>query len=227
MRKIKPSQVMTFLVLLSLVVALSLGTTALTAGRLAPGDFRGIAIVATAIVFIYLYAFAVYRLFLFLAPLPVGEIAPDSQAEFRYHVYILFYLILFYPLLGSGLVPVPVMRLVYLALGARLGANTYSSGQIVDPPFVEIGDNSVVGLYAVLIPHVIEGDRLAHYPIRIGDHVTIGAHAAVLSGVRIGNHAIVATGAVVQKNTVIGDGEVWGGVPARLLHKRDAIPPRD
>ncbi len=29
------------------------------------------------------------------------------------------------------------------------------------PPFVEIGANSVVGLSAVLSPHVIERDRLA------------------------------------------------------------------
>jgi acetyltransferase-like isoleucine patch superfamily enzyme len=221
-RKIKPSQILSFFVLFSVVVALGLATTALTVGQLSLGDFRGVVMVAAAILFVYLYGFAIYRLFLWIAPLPEGEIAPESRAEFVYHIYILFYLILFYPLLGSGTVPVPLMRLVYLALGARLGTNTYSSGQILDPPFVHIGSNSVVGLYAVLIPHVIEGSRLAHHTIRIGDNVTIGAHAVVLSGVTIGNNAIIATGAVVQKNTVIGEGEVWGGVPARLLQKREA-----
>ena len=117
----------------------------------------------------------------------------------------------------SGVVPVPLMRLFYQALGARLGSNTYSSGIILDPKFVEIGSNCIVGQFALLVPHVIEGSRLAHYPIRIGDNVTIGAHAVVLSDVTIGNNAIVATGAIVRKGSRIADGEVWGGVPARAL----------
>ena len=67
--------------------------------------------------------------------------------------------------------PVPLVRLIYLALGARLGKNTYSSGIILDPPLVEIGANSVVGQYALLVPHVIESKRLAHYRIRIGNNL--------------------------------------------------------
>ena len=67
------------------------------------------------------------------------------------------------------------------------------------------------------VPDIIEGKRLAHYGIRIGNNVTIGAHAVVLSGVSIGDNAIVATGAIVSKNSQIGANEVWGGVPARRL----------
>ncbi|HYR05068.1 MAG TPA: DapH/DapD/GlmU-related protein, partial [Gallionella sp.] len=172
-------------------------TTKLLLGRLPLGDFRGITLVGAAVLLFYLYAFAAYRLFLRLMPLQEGEIAEKSKEEFGYHVYLLFYLILFYPLMRSGAMPVPLMRLVYLALGARLGSNTYSSGIILDPPFIEIGSDSIIGQYALLVPHVIEGRRLAHHRIRIGNNVTIGAHAVVLSGVSIGNNAIVATGAVV------------------------------
>jgi acetyltransferase-like isoleucine patch superfamily enzyme len=111
------------------------------------------------------------------------------------------------------------MRVFYQVLGARLGDNTYSQGILHDPPFVEIGHDSVVGQGALLIPHVIEGERLAHFPIRIGNHVTIGANAAVLSDVEIGDHAIVATGSVVKKGSRIGPHEVWGGVPARLIKR--------
>ena len=134
-----------------------------------------------------------------------------------YQVYLLFFLLLFYPLMRSGAMPVPIMRPVYQALGARLGKNTYSSGIILDPPFVEIGDNSLVGQYAVIVPHVLENERLSHHPVRIGSNVTIGTHAVVLAGVKIGDNALVATGAVVRKGTVIGPDEVWGGVPARRL----------
>ena len=35
----------------------------------------------------------------------------------------------------------------------------------------------------------------------------------------IGEDAIVAAGALVLKNTQIGDGELWGGVPAKFIKK--------
>ena len=87
---------------------------------------------------------------------------------------------------------------------------------------MHIGANTIVGQYALLVPHVIEGERLAHYGIRIGNNVTIGAHAVVLSGVTIGDNAIVATGAIVSKNSRIGTNEVWGGVPAKRLRAGNA-----
>ena len=83
-----------------------------------------------------------------------------------------------------------------------------------------MGDNTLVGQFALLVPHVIEGSKLAHNPIRVGRDVTIGAGAIVLSGVTIGDDAIVSTGAVVTKGTEIGPKEIWGGVPAKLLGRK-------
>lgn len=222
MRVIRASQITVFAALFSLAAVLAVGTTALLPGAFDLGAFRGVILVVAAIAFLYVYAIAIYRGFLHFAPLRAGEIPVGSRQEFIYHVYVLFYLLLFYPVMRSGAPPAPFMRLFYRALGARLGKNTYTQGILHDPPFVEIGADSVVGQSALLIPHVIEGTRLAHYPIRIGNHVTVGAHAVVLSGTTIGDNAIVATGAIVPKDTHIGPGEVWGGVPARPL--RGAAP---
>lgn len=219
MRKIKPSQILVFLLLLSLAIGLAVLSTKWLLGGLHLGDFRGIALLFGAFVFLYLYAIVLYRLFLALFPLLPGDVPKDSRQEFIYHVYVLFYLLVFYPVLRSGIPPAPFMRLFYLALGARLGPNTYSQGLIHDPLFVEIGHDSVIGQGALLIPHVIEGEKLGHYPIHIGNHVTIGANSAVLSDVEIGDYAIVATGAVVPKGSRIGKREVWGGVPARLIKR--------
>jgi acetyltransferase-like isoleucine patch superfamily enzyme len=193
---------------------LAIATTAWTFGSIPLGDFRGITLVAIGVSLLYIYAIVIYRLFLKVYPLHAGEIEAGSAQESVYHIYILFYLMLFYPIMRSGFMPAPLMRMFYLAIGTRLGTNTYSQGIIHDPPFVEIGDNSVVGQYAILVPHVIEGTRLAHYPIKIGNNVTIGAHSSILSDVEIGDHATVATGAVVSKGTRIFEGETWGGVPA-------------
>ncbi len=217
MRKIRVSQILVFGCLVTAAVALSVATVWLALGRVPLGDFRGVVLTIAFLVFLYVYAIIAYRLFLRVSPLHAGEIAEGSQQEFVYHVYILFYLLLFYPVMRSGIMPAPFMRLFYLALGTRLGENTYSQGIIHDPPFVEIGSNSVVGQSALLVPHVIEGNKLAHYPIRIGNNVTVGANSAVLSDVVIGDGAIVATGAVVPKGTRVGPGETWGGVPAKRI----------
>src|SRR5687768_11012586 len=124
------------------------------------GDFRGVILIAAGIGFLYVYAVIIYRLFLHFFPLQQGEIIVDSTQEFIYHIYLLFYLILFYPIMRSGFVPVPLIRIIYLSLGAHLGRNTYSSGILFDPPFIHIGDNTIVGQYALLVPHAIEGTKL-------------------------------------------------------------------
>jgi acetyltransferase-like isoleucine patch superfamily enzyme len=216
-RKVRPGQIAVFALLFTLAVALAAGATWLLLGRVPLGDFRGVVLVIAGVILFYAAAILVFRVFLKLRPLPRGPIQVGSPAEFTYHVYLLFFLMIFYPVMFSAIVPVPLMRVFYQALGARMGPNTFSGGVLFDPPFLELGANTIVGQRALVIPHVIEGDRLEHHPIRMGDNVTIGAHAIVMSDVEIGDGAIVSAAAVVSKGTRIGAGEVWGGVPARRL----------
>lgn len=217
MRPIRPAPILTFLLLFGLILALGVLSTVFVLGGLPLGDFRGVALLAGGVFFVYAWAFVVYRLFLRAMPLVEGELAEGSRAEFAAQVNILFYLILFNSLIRTHFLPVPLMRLIYQALGTRMGANTYSAGVILDPPLTELGAHCIIGHDAVLFAHAIEGRRFALARIRIGDGVTIGAHAVIMSGVRIGDGAIVSAGAVVVKDSVIGPGEVWGGVPARRL----------
>lgn len=219
MRKIQPSQILVFVLLFSLACFLAWGTDSLAVDPLPLGDYQAIAKVSGFIVLLYAWALALFRVFCTRFPLPVGEIAPGSRAEFTYHVYLLFFLVLFNPLMRSGFIPVPLMRLIYQALGAKMGANSYSSGVLFDPPFISMGSNCIVGQSALLIPHVIEGMKLAHHPITLGSNVTIGASSVVLAGVTIGDGAIVSSGAVVPKGSVIAPGEIWGGIPARPLRR--------
>jgi len=53
----------------------------------------------------------------------------------------------------------------------------------------------------------------------IEDNVLIGAGAIILPGVVIGTGAIVAAGSVVNKN--VPSMHIVGGIPARLIRKRD------
>lgn len=215
MRPMRWSAIAAFLALLAPVAALA-AATAWWCGRHLHvlGDMRGVVVGAAAILCLYVYAVAQHRLLLWIAPLREGVI--DGQ-EFRYQVYVLYYLFLLNSLIRCRAIPIPLMRLVYLALGARLGANSYSAGIIFDPLFVTIGGNTLVGESALLVPHVIEGGAIAHYRIAIGSNVTIGAHSVVLAGATIGDGAIVAANSVVTKRTCIQAGETWAGTPARRM----------
>lgn len=217
MRRIGTLEIVVFLGLLALILLLGIGGAAWLVGLLTLGQWRPIALLAAAVVLTYLCAFAVYRLALRVWPLMEGSATPGSRAAFAANLNILFYLLLFNSLIRTHFLPLPLLRLVYLALGARLGENTYSAGALLDPPLITIGSNTIVGHDAVVFAHVIEGERLELQRVWIGSGVTIGAHAVIMAGARIGDGAMISVGAVLTKGSVVGPGEVWGGIPARRL----------
>jgi len=216
-RKITAGQIGFFLALLAIIIALALATTSFVARKSWLGDFYGVIYVMLLFLFVYLWAFIAYRLFLRLFPLREGYIEPGSQAEFSAQVNILFYLMLFNTLIRTDFLPVPIKTLVYAILGTRIGSNSFSPGTILDPPLTEIGDNTIIGHHATLYSHAIEGSHFALDKIVLGNNVTVGAHAIIMSDVVVGDGAIVSAGAIVRKGTRIGPNEIWGGVPARRL----------
>lgn len=77
--------------------------------------------------------------------------------------------------------------------------------------------------FNVLTEYFPEGKNILGHPatkgnVIIGNDVWIGRNVTILSGIKIGNGAVIATGSVVTKN--VGDYEIWGGNPAKLLKKR-------
>ena len=217
MRKISFLEISCFLFLLTIIILLGILTTKCLLSLVSFNDFKGVVAVGSSVFFIYLYAFAIYRLFLYFIPLQEGELPLGSKEEFSAQVNILFYLMLFNTLIRTHFIPVPLMRLIYLALGARLGENTYSAGTLLDPPLTEFGDNCIIGHDAVIFCHAIEGQYFSLSRVKVGNNVTIGATAVIMSGVTIGDGAIVSAGAVVPKGCHIGANEIWGGVPAKRI----------
>jgi acetyltransferase-like isoleucine patch superfamily enzyme len=93
---------------------------------------------------------------------------------------------------------------------------------------VEIGDRSLIGYRTLIIssnhtiprigePFPISGDR--HKKIIIEEDVWIGANCIITAGVTIGKGAVIAGGSVVTKD--VPQNEIHGGVPAKLIKKRD------
>jgi len=65
--------------------------------------------------------------------------------------------------------------------------------------------------------NVTIGHRVVLHSCTIGDNSLIGMGAVLLDNVKIGNNCIVAAGAVVTPNTVIPDGAMAAGVPAKVI----------
>jgi acetyltransferase-like isoleucine patch superfamily enzyme len=217
MRKIGLAAILVFLSLATLSVVLGVVTTMGLLGQAPLGDFRGVVLLLAGVFFIYLYAILLYRIFLRAMPLTEGELEEGSRGEFVAHVHSLFYLMMFNTLIRTHVMPAPLVRLIYQALGARFGQNSFCVGVMLDPALTFIGDDSIIGHDAALFSHAIEGKHYSMGAIRIGNNVTIGAKAIVMSDITIEDGAIVSAGSVVAKGTRIKAGEVWGGVPARRV----------
>lgn len=111
------------------------------------------------------------------------------------------------------------------APGLRLGPRSFLLGFLYDPDLTDIGEAVVLGGESVVAAHSItttpDGDRVyVSAPVTIGPRAVVGGAARIDLGVRIGADAIVEPMSFVTPFTVIGDGEVWGGNPARLLRRR-------
>lgn len=76
-----------------------------------------------------------------------------------------------------------------------------------DEAFIQIGNDVTVGHNVCL------------HGCKIDDNVLIGMGSTVLDNAHICSGSVVAAGALVLAKTVIGPGELWGGVPAKLIKR--------
>ncbi len=140
-----------------------------------------------------------------------------------------------------------VRRLLWRGLGAKIGPRTsihrngrfYRPGQVrvgshcvilrdvlLDGRMgVEIGDNVNIseGVLIFSLHHDMTSPTFAASggPVRVGDHVFIGARAIILPGVTVGRGAVVAAGAVVTKD--VAPRSIVGGAPAREIGTRPDV----
>lgn len=105
-----------------------------------------------------------------------------------------------------------------------VGGSTYfSGGTVLCTESIVIGEWCAIAWDTTISDSdmheiTVDGETLPHtQPIRIGDHVWIGAGARIMKGVTIGDGAIVAAGAVVTKD--VDARTLVGGVPAQAIRK--------
>lgn len=98
--------------------------------------------------------------------------------------------------------------------------------------FTQLGDYSAVASHGVLISGSNQADAIsmsASAPLdiqrvkksfcKLGDYAVVLAGGVVLPGVELGEGAILAAGGVATKS--IPAWEIWGGVPARFMRRRE------
>ena len=136
---------------------------------------------------------------------------------------------------------------IYRMLGAEIGKTSvlFRRQDVIYPYGLQIGEHVTIGTRCLLDARGgifignnvnISGDvklitgnhdvndskmKANFYPITIEDNCWICTGVTILSNVKIGEGAVVAAGAIVTKD--IPPYEVWGGVPARFIMKRNCV----
>lgn len=106
---------------------------------------------------------------------------------------------------------------LYALFGAKMGRRVAIAGDLVDPYLTEIGPDVVIGLNAVLSPHLLMGGRLVLGRVRLEPESTVGVGAVLQGDVLVGRGSIIAANAVVPTGTTVPSYELWGGSPAHKI----------
>lgn len=104
--------------------------------------------------------------------------------------------------------------------GLKCDKNVYiASGAVLDSQLVSIGENSFIGMRAIISSHVNENRKLTLAPVKIGKNVTIGGYAIIAPGAEIGDNSIIGVSSFVTKNQKIPPNSIFAGTPAKFIRE--------
>ena len=115
----------------------------------------------------------------------------------------------------------------FIRIGDSVGIGEYA--YLGGAGGLTIGKDCIVGQYFSCHPEnhcftdpgtAIRHQGVTRRGIRIGQDCWIGSRVSILDGVTVGPHCVIAAGAVVNRS--FPPYSIIGGVPARLLGRRDA-----
>ncbi len=110
-------------------------------------------------------------------------------------------------------------HLFYKLLGAKISVSVKfgCNSLIIDPKFVEIGENTVVGGRSCVCPHFLYSDHLELKKIKVGRNCVVGGKSCLSPGCVMEDNSVLAVGSVLPVDGKISKREVWGGIPAKKL----------
>ncbi len=132
----------------------------------------------------------------------------------------LFYLVRFTFLPFVTLTPFGIWFLK--AMGMKLGRHAFINTEYIsDPQLISLGDDAALGGSVRIFAHYGGHGNLVVEPVVIGDRATIGLGATVMGDVQVGSDATILAHSVLMPGSRVGNGETWGGVPARRIDKKE------
>jgi len=132
----------------------------------------------------------------------------------------LFYLVRFTFLPFVTLTPFGLWFLK--AMGMKVGKRAYINTELLsDPQLITLDDDVVIGGSATIFAHYGGGGHLVIEPVHIKSGATIGLRATIMGDVIVGASATLLPHSVLLPGSRVGDGETWGGVPARPIPREE------
>jgi len=132
----------------------------------------------------------------------------------------LFYLVRFTFLPFVTLTPFGIWFLK--AMGMKLGRHVFINTEYIsDPQLITLGNDVALGGSVRIFAHYGGHGNLVVEPVIVGERATIGLAATIMGDVRIGPDATILAHSVLMPGSRVGNGEVWGGVPARRIDRED------
>ncbi len=95
---------------------------------------------------------------------------------------------------------------LYRKCGANIGDNVVLAGRILEPDMTTIGENTIIGVDALITAHeiIIQNKQtiIRFEPITIGKDCVIGAKSIVLPGVNIPSGTMIPANSVIKKDGI-------------------------
>jgi len=133
---------------------------------------------------------------------------------------VLFYLVRYTFLSFVTLTPMGIWFLK--AMGMKIGRHAFVNTELIsDPRLITLGDDVTLGGSVRIFAHYGGGGNLVIAEVVIEDRATVGIGVTIMGDVRIGRGAVVLPHSALLPGSRVGEGETWGGVPARPISREE------
>lgn len=107
----------------------------------------------------------------------------------------------------------------------KIGKGTTMEEQFGADKFVEIGDNSYIGVNSGFSSHAVDGTfgNIAYFKIKVGDNVTTSALNCIAPGVEINDNSYLLPMAGATKHNILKGDNYYFGVPLRRAFSRKVM----
>ena len=109
---------------------------------------------------------------------------------------------------------------LYRLMGAKIGKNVKMNGLLVEPDFITIGDNTIIGHKTLITGHIVNKDKTYLNNVVIGKNCLIGGFSIIAPGVIIEDDVTVGALSIVPQSKKIKKSMVYLSASGRIIPKR-------